>query len=83
MKDNKVSNEERSSKGKEMRKNAMSAILNGIMGIGRLLVVVSIIYSTSVIWMGTDGIVPKAMTVPAAVLAAMYVIDNFVIRRSK
>lgn len=68
---------------KEKLSKALDTLKNVIMGIGRLLVVVSIIYSSTVIWIGTDGIVPKIMTSPAIILASIYVIDNFVIKRSK
>lgn len=68
---------------KEKLSKALDTLKNVIMGIGRLLVVVSILYSSTVIWIGTDGIVPKIMTSPAIILASIYVIDNFVIKRSK
>lgn len=68
---------------KEKLSKALDTLKNVIMGIGRLLVVVSILYSSTVIWIGTDGVVPKIMTSPAIILASIYVIDNFVIKRSK
>lgn len=62
---------------------ALDTLKNVIIGIGQLLVVVSIIYSSTVIWMGTDGVIPKVMISPAIVMAALIVVDNFVISRSK
>lgn len=72
------------SKGKKVNfSGALDTLKNVIIGIGQLLVVVSIIYSSTVIWMGTDGVIPKVMISPAIVMAALIVVDNFVISRSK
>ena len=68
---------------KEKLNKALDTLKNVIMGIGRLLVVVSIIYSSTIIWIGTDGIIPKVMTSPAIILASIYVVDSFVIKGSK
>lgn len=80
-----MATQEKSTKAirKEKLDKTLDTLKNVIMGIGRLLVVVSILYSSTVIWIGTDGIVPKIMTSPAIILASIYVIDNFVIKRSK
>ena len=80
-----MATQEKSTKSirKEKLDKTLDTLKNVIMGIGRLLVVVSILYSSTVIWIGTDGIVPKIMTSPAIILASIYVIDNFVIKRSK
>lgn len=80
-----MTTQEKSTKAtrKEKLDKTLDTLKNVIMGIGRLLVVVSIIYSSTVIWIGTEGIIPKVMISPAIILASIYVVDSFVIKRSK
>lgn len=59
------------------------AVWRVIIGFGSLLAVLSISYSTIIIIMGTDGIVPIICVAPQAIFAAAILIDNFVIKRSK
>lgn len=54
-----------------------------IIGFGRLLAVASIIYTTVVILEGTDGLTPKLLVAPQAILASYIAIKAFVIKRSK
>ena len=50
---------------------------NAILGVLRLFVVASIAYTSTVIIMGTDGIVPIALTVPQILWAAIILIKQF------
>ena len=50
---------------------------NGIIGLLMLLVVLSIAYSTYVVWFGTTGLVPKVMLAPQIVFAAVILIKKF------
>jgi hypothetical protein len=52
-------------------KRARNNIWSGIMGIGMGLVIVSIIYSSTVIFLGTDGIVPLIMIAPQVAFVAV------------
>lgn len=54
-----------------------------IIGMGKLLAVLSIAYSTVVIMEGTDGIVPKILIAPQAILAAILAIKAFTIKEIK
>lgn len=51
---------------------------NGIMGIMQLFAVASIAYSTIVIVIGTDGILPLVMVAPQALLGVIIAINKFV-----
>lgn len=51
---------------KSNSREAKSVFVRGILGIVLLLVFGSIAYSTVVIWGGTDTLIPKIMTIPAA-----------------
>jgi hypothetical protein len=53
-------------------------VKNVIIGISLLLVVASITYADVVIWTGTTGIVPKIMTIPSGVFAAVLILNKFV-----
>lgn len=50
---------------------------NGIMGIMQLFAVASIAYSTVVIAIGTEGIIPLVMVAPQAILAVVIAINKF------
>lgn len=52
-------------------KKAKKGFLFAIMGIGMLLVIVSITYSTVVIVLGTDGLMPKIMLAPQALFGVL------------
>lgn len=54
-----------------------------IIGLCRLLAVVSIIYSTVVIAQGVDDIIPKILITPQAILAAIMAIKAFTIKEKK
>lgn len=54
-----------------------------IIGLCRLLAVVSIIYSTVVIVQGVDDIIPKILIAPQAILAAIMAIKAFTIKEKK
>lgn len=48
-----------------------------IVGISLLLVVLSIAYTTTVIFMGTDGIEAKILTTPQIILAVVLALKQF------
>lgn len=50
---------------------------NGIMGIMQLFAVASIAYSTIVIAIGTEGVVPLILVTPQAILAVVIAINKF------
>lgn len=50
---------------------------NGIIGLLMLLVVLSIAYSTYVVWFGTTGLVPKVLLAPQLIFAAVVLIKKF------
>lgn len=50
---------------------------NAIIGIMQLFAVASIAYSTVVIAIGTEGVVPLVMVAPQAVLAVVIAINKF------
>lgn len=50
---------------------------NGILGMLMLLVVLSIAYSSYVVWFGTTGLVPKIMLAPQMTFAAAIAIYAF------
>lgn len=58
-------------------KSKTSSLKYNIIGLALLLAVVSIGYSTTVILMGTDGLVPIVMVVPQSVLAVVILIWKF------
>lgn len=49
-----------------------------LQGLLNLLVVVSAVYSSVIIWMGTEGIVPLVMVAPLVVWSATTLIRQFV-----
>lgn len=51
--------------------------LHGIIGILLALAVISIVYSTAVIAMGTEGLLPIIMVIPQAALALTIVVWKF------
>lgn len=53
-------------------------LLAGIMGLLQLFVVASIVYTTAIILMGSEGLVPKVLTIPQSVYAAVVVFKRFV-----
>jgi hypothetical protein len=48
-----------------------------VVGVLELFVVVSISYMTYVVVLGTDGYIPKALTLPAAVWVATQLVKRF------
>lgn len=50
---------------------------NSIMGVLLLFAVASIAYSTTVITLGTDGVIPMILVAPQAVLAVTVAITKF------
>lgn len=48
-----------------------------ITGILQLFVLVSVAYSTYVVYLGTEGIAPKVMLVPQAIFAAVIAVQKF------
>lgn len=50
---------------------------NGIIGLLLLVVVLSIAYSTYVVWFGTTGLVPKIMLAPQMIFAAAVLVWKF------
>ena len=50
---------------------------NGIIGLLMLLVVLSIAYSTYVVWFGTTGLTAKILLAPQLVFAAVILIKKF------
>ncbi len=63
---------------KKSVKNQWNTTIVGIIGIGELLTIVSIAYSTTVIVLGTEGIVPIIMISPAVVFALVILIKKFI-----
>lgn len=51
--------------------------LNGIIGLLQLLVVISVAYSSYVVWFGTTGLAEKIMLVPQMTYAAVVLIRKF------
>ena len=68
---------------KENRKNLINQIGNSIMGACKILALLSITYSSYVIITGTDTLIPKLLVVPQIGLIVAYLIDAFIIKRSK
>lgn len=50
---------------------------NGIMGVLQLFVIASIVYSTAVIAMGTEGYIPLALVAPQAIYVVVVLIKRF------
>ena len=72
-------NKQRKTKVKKQQKkiNKESAKLSFI-GMLQLLTVISISYMAYVVIIGTDGIAPKVMTIPAIIWAANILIKKFI-----
>lgn len=49
----------------------------GILGISMLFVIASIAYTTTVIWLGTEGYVSKALTAPQVIFALIVLVKRF------
>lgn len=64
---------ERSNKATKKPKNISAKIV----GISLLLVVLSIAYTTTVIFMGTDGIEAKILTTPQIIFAVVLALKQF------
>lgn len=58
----------------EKAKDAGMNFLRVIIGIGLALSIVSIAWSTYAVWTGTEGIAPKIMVMPQAILASFILI---------
>lgn len=65
-------------KRKKARVAAIVTVIRGIIGFSKLLAVCSIVYSSFVIITGTEGLTPKILILPQALLAAYFAIDAFV-----
>lgn len=65
------------SKEKPTKKKTESKVRYNISGLLQMFVVVSIVYSTYVVTLGTTGVEPKVMLVPQALYAAFLVIQKF------
>ena len=52
--------------------------MSAIIGIGKLFAVCSIVYSTSVIVLGTEGVMPLIMLIPQALLAVLMLGKQFI-----
>lgn len=63
---------------KDSKPKKKSNIKQSIIGVMLLIVVASIAYSTTVIAMGTKGIVPLVMVVPQAVFAVIVLVKQFI-----
>lgn len=63
---------------KDSNKKSKKNYKNGIIGILQLFAVASIAYSTIVIGIGTEGVVPLIMVTPQAILAVVIAINKFV-----
>ena len=59
-------------------KKGWNSVLPVIIGIGTLLAVASIVYSSAVIILGTEGLTPLVLIAPQAVLALVILIKKFV-----
>ena len=72
-------NKQRKTKVKKQQKkiNKESAKLSFI-GMLQLLTVISISYMAYVVIIGTDGVAPKVMTIPAIIWAANILIKKFI-----
>ena len=72
-------NKQRKNKVKKQQKkiNKESAKVSFI-GMLQLLTVISIIYMAYVVIIGTDGVAPKVMTIPAIIWAANILIKKFI-----
>lgn len=61
----------------EAPKKSKKNYRNGIMGIMQLFAVASIAYSTIVIAIGTEGVVPLILVTPQAILAVVIALHKF------
>lgn len=59
-------------------KKSSGKFKNSIIGVMQLFAVASIAYSTVVIAIGTEGIIPLVMIAPQAILAVVIAINKFV-----
>jgi hypothetical protein len=49
----------------------------GIIGIGMLFVIASIAYTTTVIWLGTEGYISKVLTAPQVIFSVIVLVKRF------
>jgi len=77
---NKMVNKKNNTKKTEVKtpKKSTGKVKNSIIGTMQLFAVASIAYSTVVIAIGTEGIVPLVMIAPQAILAVVIAINKFV-----
>lgn len=68
---------------KQNRKSLINQIGSGIIGACKILALLSITYSSYVIITGTDTLIPKLLVIPQIGLIVAYLIDAFIIKRSK
>ena len=68
---------------KNTKKETGKIVWSAIIGIAKMFGVMSISYSSVVIIQGTDGLFPKIAILPQLIIAVGYLIDHFVIKRSK
>lgn len=62
---------------KIQHKNLKSKFGNGIIGVLQLFVIASIAYTTTVIVMGTDGLLPVVLAIPQAFWASVVLVKQF------
>lgn len=64
---------------KNSKKWYQTPFVSGIIGVGKLFAVASIVYSDAIIVLGTgDDIMPKIMLIPQTLLAAFILIKQFI-----
>ena len=49
----------------------------GIIGLSMLFVIASIAYTTTVIWLGTEGYISKVLTAPQVIFAVTVLVKRF------
>ena len=49
----------------------------GIIGMGMLFVIASIAYTTTVIWLGTEGYISKVLTAPQVIFSVIVLVKRF------
>lgn len=76
-KKNKTTTEPEATPVKKSSKENNKNKYNGIIGLLMLLVVLSIAYSTYVVWFGTTGLVPKILLAPQIIFAAVILVQKF------
>lgn len=78
----KVTNNSKQTK-KQARKDVREVVWRAIIGIGKLLFIISVVYSVYVMTIYINQPILTVGLIPQIILAVAYLIDNFVIQRSK